>query len=81
MRQIYGITVDEFKTAYISFEPSMPGISKRQIHVVKDSIIVDLGDDGRIVGVEILDPEIVENLFSPTVGKLFETYNIERAVS
>jgi len=80
MRPIHSFSIDQFGTAMILFEPATEGLSVRQIEVVPDSIIVDLAADGRILGVEILDPAIVERLFSPPVVKLFKTYDIERAI-
>lgn len=81
MRPIHSVSIDEFGTAMIWFEPPVEGISTRQVEVVSDSVIVDLGADGRVVAIEILDPKIVEDLFSPPVIKLFKTYDIERAIS
>ena len=81
MRTIHSVSVDEFGTAMILLEPPIPDLSVRQVHVVPDSIIVDIAADGRIVGVEILDPKIVQKLFCPAIFELLKTYNIERAVS
>jgi uncharacterized protein YuzE len=81
MRPIHSFSIDQFGTAMILFEPVTDGVSVRQVEIIPDSIIVDLAADGRIIGVEILDPVIVERLFSPPVAKLFKTYNIERAVT
>lgn len=81
MKNIHSISIDEFGTAIIFFEPPTEGLSARQIEIVPDSIIVDLADDGRIVGVEILDPKIVEQSFSSSIANFLKKYKIERAVS
>lgn len=81
VRPVHSVSIDEFGTAMIYFEPPSQGLSVRQVEVVRDSIIVDLAADGRMVGIEILDPKIVEQLFSAPIVKLFKSYDIERAIS
>lgn len=77
MKSIHSISIDEFGTAMILFEPPREGLSVRQVEIVPESMIADIAEDGRTVGVEILDPKIVEKLFSPAINKLFKTYKIE----
>jgi len=81
MKAIHSITIDEFGTAMILFEPPHEGISSRQVDIVPNGMIADIGSDGRTVGIEILDPKIVEQFFAPAITKLFRKYKIEHPIS
>lgn len=81
MKSIHSISIDEFGTAMIMFEPPSEAASIRQVQIVPDSMIADIGSDGRTVGIEILDPKIVEQFFSPAITRLFKKYKIEHPIS
>jgi hypothetical protein len=81
MKAIHSISIDEFGTAMILFEPPREGMSARQVEIIPDSMIADIASDGRTVGIEILDPKIVEHFFSPAITKLFKKYKIEHPIS
>lgn len=76
MTQVYRIDVDrEAESAYIYFESPQPGVSVHQINV-GNSVIFDIGSDGRLVGLEILDPELAARFSSRTAMDQFEASNI-----
>jgi len=81
MKAIHSISVDEFGTAMILFEPPREGISARQVEIVPDAMIADIASDGRTLGIEILDPKITEQFFSPGIVKLFKKYHIEHPIA
>lgn len=58
MTRIHAIEIDpKAGSAYVYFEAPTPGASTRQVNV-GDAIIFDMGSDGRLVGIEILDPHL-----------------------
>lgn len=60
MTRVHSIDIDaKSGSVYLHFERPRKGISAKQVNI-GDSIIFDLGKDGRLVGIEILDPRLAE---------------------
>jgi uncharacterized protein YuzE len=62
--KIHAIEIDsKVGSAYIYIEPPKPGASVRQVNL-SDAIILDIGKNGTVIGVEILHPEITAMLMA-----------------
>jgi hypothetical protein len=77
VRPIWSVSIDQFGTGMIMWEPPTNGLSVKQIQIVPHRVIIDVASDGRTVGVEILDPKIIKRFFSPAMRKLFKAYKIK----
>jgi uncharacterized protein YuzE len=76
MKLFHSVTVDQYGSAMIMFEPPRFGVSKRQVEIANGALVADIGSDGQVVGIEILDPRIVDQFFSPVIARLLKKYKI-----
>ncbi len=73
---VHKIEVDrKVGSAYIYIDPPKPGASVRQVNI-GDAIILDIGKNGNVIGVEILHPEITEMLIAKTSMEELEKAHI-----
>lgn len=62
--RIHKIDIDRsVGSAYIYIQPPKAGASVRQVNI-SDAIILDIGKNGDVIGVEILHPEITAMLMA-----------------
>ncbi len=76
MTQIHSVEIDsKAGSAYVYFEPPMAGASVRQVNI-GDSIVFDLGVDGRLIGIEILDSQLAKQFCGSEATKALEASRI-----
>lgn len=69
MTRVCSIDIDsKAGSAYLYFEPASAGISSKQVNI-GDSIVMDFGVDGRLVGIEILDPRLAAQFASEEASR------------
>jgi len=62
--KIHAIEIDEkIGSAYVYLEPPRPSSSVRQVNI-SNAIILDIGKNGNILGIEILHPVITKMLMT-----------------
>ena len=60
MTRVHAIQIDaKAGSAYLYFERPSKGTSYKQVNIA-DSLIFDFGKDGRLIGIEILDPRLAK---------------------
>lgn len=63
------------ESAYVYLEKINPGDAVEQV-VFPGGMIFDLGDDGRLLGIEILNPSITKDLRTRKMALEFERFEI-----
>ncbi|HLF95043.1 MAG TPA: DUF2283 domain-containing protein [Planctomycetota bacterium] len=80
MTHIHSVDIDsKTGSSYVYFEPPQEGAAKRQVNI-GDSVILDLGKDGRLVGMEILDPSLTAPLNIQDILRAFAEAHVPVSV-
>lgn len=76
MMKVKSIEFDKgSESAYVYFEKIGPGDAVEQV-VFPGGMIFDLGDDGRLLGIEILNPSITKDLSTRKMALELERFEI-----
>lgn len=76
MTRVHAIDIDgKASTTYIYFEKPRRGASVKQINI-GDAVIFDVGADGRLIGIELLDPRLARQFAAGPSRRAFRASKI-----
>jgi len=74
--KIHSVTIDQrHGSAYIHIDAPKEKASKRQVNL-GDAVILDIGENGKLIGVEILHPDLTSLLFQEDAIRALEKAHV-----